>query len=372
MDFKKLYFSLAILLTSCTSTHLPIEGKQRISTAHNDVPKRVRIFTLNPMLVAKMKQPTPSPHSNASLKAQIERYQYRIGKGDVLSIIVWDHPEITTPAGQYRSSVESGNEVRADGSIYYPYIGSVYVSGKTIPEVRDEVSMRLAKYIEKPQVEVKVAAFRSQRVYITGEVGTKGEQPITNVPLTVLDAINKAGGVSDKVDWQNVSLIHDNHEHKLSLYALMQHGDLTQNKLLRNGDILYVPNDEDRKVFVMGEVSNQVIKMARTGMSLTEAVSQVGGTSNINVDATGIFVIRAIPSNLGKPKSLLANIYQLNLRDATSAILGTEFALQPYDIVYITATPIARWNRVVAQLMPTIAAVNAFRSEALLITGNNS
>lgn len=324
----------------------------------NDIVEKINVYPLTADKVGKYKAPQIKSKLNTALDTQIAQYEYKIGTGDILNVTIWDHPELTIPAGSYRSSSESGNWVHADGTIFYPYIGFVPVAGKNVTEVRAMLTEKLAKFIESPQVDVNVAAFRSKKTYITGAVTKPGQQFITNIPLTLLDAINLAGGLASDADWRNITLTQQGVEQRVSLYALMQRGDMTQNRLLKAGDIVHVPRNDAQKVFVMGEVNDpKLLKIDRAGMSLTEALAEVGGLNQLAADATGVFVVRSIKGDEGS-EDKVADVFQLDITNSAALIIGTEFDLQPYDVVYVTAAPITRWNRVIGQLLPTITGFN--------------
>ncbi|MGR2736908.1 polysaccharide export protein [Billgrantia sp. Q4P2] len=309
-------------------------------------------------LVRSQRQEVRGPEDigkiSEALREDISGYEYYIGKGDVLSVIVYGHPELTIPAGGERSAAESGNTVHSDGTIFYPFIGRIPVEGRTVREVREIVARGLEPYVAMPQVEVQVAQYNSQKVNITGAVQDPGPLAIRNVPISVLDAINLSGGLADHANWHDVLLTREGEEIRLSLHEMLNEGRLDQNMLLRAGDVLHVPDSSNQKVYVMGEVRDpKSLPMGASRLTLTDALSEAGGINEGNANASGIFVIRRAPEDSDK----LATVYQLDARNATALMLGAEFTLQPTDVIYVTTTPLGRWNRVVRQILPTVSSI---------------
>lgn len=355
--------SAVIVLSGCMlvpGSHLTGRGAEKVKPDGDpdSIPETVRITPISTaFLEASASSADNSENDDAQLAAlqrDPQAYRYRVGPGDVLNVTVWDHPELTIPAGSMRSAEESGNWVHADGSIFYPYVGQLQVAGLDVTEIRELIAKRISRYIERPQVDVTVAAFRSQRAYVTGDVGQPGAVPITNVPLSLLDAVNALGGLKPEADWRNVILTRDGKEHRLSLQAIYQRGDLRHNVLLQDRDVVHIPSNEDNKVFVLGEVRQaRPVIMGRNGLSLAGALSEAGGLNELTANASGVFVLRRDVID-GEPR---ISVYQLHARNAAAYVLADQFAMQARDIVYVTAAPVTRWNRVIQQILPTVQTV---------------
>ena len=172
--------------------------------------------------------------------------------------------------------------------------------------------------------------------------------------MRLVDAVSAAGGIGENANWSQVILSRDGKDYRLSLRGIYENGNAAQNVLLRPGDVVNVSRSDDNKVFVLGEVVRpKSMPMGRNGMSLAEALSDTGGLDEREADASGIFVFRK--AQPGQEHGI--DVYQLNAKDAAALVLADSFQLQPRDIVYVTAAPLARWNRVLSLLVPSVTAL---------------
>src|ERR1700709_2412959 len=125
---------------------------------------------------------------------------YKLGPGDVLQITVWDHPELAAAGGQPAQNTKTsdaapGFVVNSEGNIQFPYLDKPIRAGcKRAEEVQREIYTELSKVFVKPQVTVRVASFRAAQVYVDGDVRTPGAQTINDIPMTLTEAVSRAGG----------------------------------------------------------------------------------------------------------------------------------------------------------------------------------
>lgn len=312
-------------------------------------PKEPGVIEVTPQVLAALREEqqkaVPAPRVDP-LAAQAAVYEYRIAPFDILGVTVWDHPELTIPAGEFRTPESTGNPVRADGTMFYPHAGVLKVSGRTVSEVRELLTDRLTRVIQKPQLDVRVVQFRGKKVQVTGEVLTPATIPITDVPLRVQDAIAQARGLTPEADLSRVTLTRGGKVYLLDLLALYERGDSTQNWLLTDGDVVNVPDRSLSKVFVLGEVKRpQSRAMVKGRMTLAEAIGDVEGIDQTAASGV-IYVIRG---EYDRPR-----VYRIDAYSADALLLAVQFPLRPADVIFVSTSELTRWSRVMDRLLPTI------------------
>jgi len=336
------------------------------STASADSAK---IIPITPDLVRSQiaQRPTAVPENIRRLFTAAP--VYTIGPGDVVGIIVYDHPELLPNAGAVIAqqsdptgvTVAPGFIVDAKGEIFFPYIGRTKVQGLTESGASELIAERIKTFIKDPQVTVRIQSFRSQRAYVQGEVRTPGLQIFTDVPMTLSEAISRAGSFTQAGDRAHVTLTRGGVSTVINLPQLQALGADANNIPLRNGDIVNVGTREDSRVYVMGEVrAPSALQMRNNGrLTLNEALGDAGGPDLATSDPGQIYVVRNAPDNLD-----VQQVFNLNAKNPVALALADRFELQPRDVVYVDRVPLVSWSRVFSLILPAAQVVNLARDTA--------
>lgn len=288
---------------------------------------------------------------------------YEIGPGDILSIVVWDHPELNLPAGggggdgpSGASSVAPGYTVDTNGYIQYAYIGPLKVADLSEMSVRDLLADKLAKYVRQPQITVRIQTYRSKRVYLDGEIKTPGVQVLNDRPMTLPEAINRAGGFTSNADRSHVAVTRGDTTVEIDMPAMIRKGFNPDRIILGDGDLVRVFAQTDSKVFVVGEVERPGGVTFNNGhMSLNEALGNAGGISQSSGDASQVYVVR------GRDTSQPV-VFHLDASNAAAMATADSFELKPNDVVFVDTSSLVKWSRVISLILPTTQAAAATRA----------
>jgi polysaccharide export outer membrane protein len=320
--------------------------------------KVVRVQTLTLDLLSELEAKRKSEIREVAEEFAFHRTEYLIGPGDVIQVIVWDHPELTIPAGSFRDAETSGQQVGEDGYMYYPYVGMIKAEGMNVAALRDVLTSRLSRYIQSPQLDVRVVGFRSKRVYVVGEVETPGVLPLNDLPMTIADAVSLSGGLTEEAWKSGVNVSRDGKVYSIDLRALYDFADSSQNLILKHGDIVNVLDRSQQKVFMMGEVRTPgSVEIINGELTLAAALGEVGGFNQNTANPSAIYVIRG--SDRDNPQ-----IFHLDAGFATGMLLADRFDMQAQDVVFVDAAGVSQWNRVVSQLLPSITVIGVANSVA--------
>lgn len=352
--------SAALSVSACASMAPGIQFSKADAVAGADAQQiNPAIEFITPALV-KSEQQAREQRALEDISALMQPAQpYRVGVGDVLSIVVWDHPELSAnmlppppaagmgPIGVAASPMQpgAGFEVDQHGVLDFPYAGQIKVLGLTPPEIHAALTQKLARYLRAPKVTLKIQHYRSQRVYVDGEVKLPGVQPINDIPMTLTEAINRAGGMNPLADQSRVLLTREHRTYLINLPQLVQRGINPALIMLANGDLVRVMSRDDNKVFLSGEVSSpRALPMRNGRLTLNEALGEAGGINPVTGDARKVYVVRRSTD--------ASRVYQLDANAPGALAIAEGFELQPKDVVYVAATPLTNWSRTVSAMIP--------------------
>jgi len=217
-----------------------------------------------------------------------------------------------------------------------------------------EVTEALTSHIPNPQVVVSVAAYKSKKITLTGAVGTEGRISITDDPMTLVRAISQSRGETGTGDLGHVIVTRGTKRYIVNVEAYLRDGDLSQNMMLQDGDIVHIPSKKANLVYVIGEFKTSTeLEMVSRRMNLAEAISKAGGPTK-DSDVRKVFVFRAV----GEGENLHPVVYHLNLKPVEGMVLASKFPLRVGDVVYVSTSKWAKWNRIWNQVLPFMQGYN--------------
>jgi len=268
---------------------------------------------------------------------------YRLGPGDVLFINIDGRPELGSPP-------EQGSRIDGAGQLHLPMIGAVPVAELTVNRVRLLLGERFSRYLNDPWVVVEVAEYKSQPLYLIGQFRSAGTYYMDR-PLTLLQGLALGGGMLETANLRSARLVRDGRTLPVDIYRLLRLGATEQNRWLRPGDTLYVPDDRNQNVFVFGAVQKPgAVPMPNGRLSLAQALSAAG------IDGAGdnenqLRIIRSYSATRG----------ELIVLDLERVLRGEvmPYPLMEGDIVYVPRSAVGNWNQALREMLPSLQTVSA-------------
>ncbi len=266
--------------------------------------------------------PPPAPSSATSASTSfnaVPTARTLIHPGDQLSVQVFGDQSLTQQT-----------MVLADGTVDYPLIGRVSLAGKTPDQAAGILAEHLHAYVRHPVVTVAISQLGQPEVLVLGDVKAPGKY---NLPSDgrLTDAIAAAGGLGDTNGAFPDARVSDaaGNVTTVSLERLLQNGDVSLDRHLSEGSVVYVPGPIQFTISVSGAVDHPGQVQLNEGDHLSAAVAKAGNSMNAQSDLNHIRVIRTTPD--GKQTTMEVNLYDA-LKNGDQA---ADPAMQKGDVVYV-------------------------------------
>ena len=378
---------VAVWLSGCAlAPGLSIgRGVEKTSSQHGSttvgpgqIPPPGALLAITPELIGRHRMLQRAELSSDVKALFAEASVYGIGPGDVINIVVWNHPELVLASAGATSTIDApglasvgnGYNVSPDGLIQFPLLGTFKIAGLTENKAREEMVRRLSKFLRDPQVTLRVQVYRAGRVYIDGEVKTPGLQAINDIPMTLPEAISRAGGLTSLADRATVAITRKGVTTVVNMPQLVTLGVNPTRIMLAADDLVRVGSRDDTRVYVMGEVTKPVALPMRNGrLTLNEALGDAGGVNSTTGDPRQIYVVRSRNGDSSSTADAGASpttpeIYHLDANSPAAYALAEGFELKSRDVVFVDPVPLVLWNRVISLILPSDQVANVTRSVA--------
>lgn len=317
-------------------------------------------FNIQPLNLATLPPKQAAiPNSNLSqLIRSSGRAEYRIAKGDILSIVLTGYPNIAPAAsGDSSNPYASGFPVDQQGFVQFPLIGRIKASNMSVPQFTANLQKQLQRYLKYSDPQVKIVNYRGNKFFIDGEVKQPGEFAINDTPVSLYSAISMAGGATPTGDSNNIVFTRKGVSYNIGLQSLRELGTSANQIYLQDGDSIHVNSQERNKVYVLGEFGKvEPVAIREHGISLAQVLGESKGLNSNTANAAKIYVVR---DNLN---TRATDIYYVDMQTITSFALANRFEMHPNDIVYVDPTGLTRWNRVISAILPSTSAVRSLSS----------
>nr|WP_249200518.1 polysaccharide biosynthesis/export family protein [Thetidibacter halocola] len=293
-----------------------------------------------------------------------------IQPGDTLGLTIWENVDDGLLSGETSNSTLL-EEVQVDGAgfIFVPYAGRLKASGNTPERVRQIITEKLKDQTPDPQVQVRRLAGDGSTVSLIGSIGGQGVYAIERPTRTLSAMLARAGGITIQPEIAQVKVMRGAQAETIWFQDLYRNPGY--DIALRGGDRILV--EEDTRAFTaLGATGTQArVPFESQTLSAIEAIAQVGGLLATAADPTGVFVFRNEPAEianqvLGRNDLIGAQrvVYVLDLTQPNGMFLARDFVIRDDDTLYVTEAPFTQWNKTIAALTGSLAAVGTVDTAA--------
>lgn len=230
-------------------------------------------------------------------------------------------------------------EVPEDGRVSIPYVGEIQVMSRSLSEISTDLNEKLRPVSNTAQASVSRSGRISRTANVIGEVKDPGPVPLEKSNLTSLDLLAASGGPTNAEHLYKYTLRRDGRDYVFD-YQGFRKGAFP----VEEGDLLSVTTDISNRFYVMGAINKPTtVPFPVPTPTLADALGAATGFDERRSDPSGVFVFRK-----GDPDE----VYTLNLKEPGAMFLAQRFIINGEDLVYVTEAPLARWNRLIQQILP--------------------